>query len=93
MRGTARLGVDQGRLRARLYEIGRVSSETLLDEGGWELEVEMDKNAYEKLHREEHLELLNDDDDAAGIRAARGNGFMSWKRIGRGQEPVGPSRR
>ena len=71
VRGTARLDVDQGRLRARLYEIGRVSSEKLLDEGGWELDVEMDRKAYDRLHREERLEL-HTGEHAGGMPAAAG---------------------
>ena len=57
VKGTARLGVGQGRLRARLYAVGRVSSERQLENGGWELDVELERKEYDRLIREEQFEL------------------------------------
>ena len=47
------LGPGDGRLRARLFELGRVLSERLLEEGGWELEVELSRRDYDRLLRQE----------------------------------------
>ncbi|RMF94726.1 MAG: GTPase HflX [Gammaproteobacteria bacterium] len=67
VRGTVRLGVRQGRLRAVLYEQGQVLAERTLSGGGWELEVELDRRGYEQLQRREALAFL---EPAAGERAA-----------------------
>ncbi|MET0101620.1 MAG: ribosome rescue GTPase HflX [Sedimenticola sp.] len=42
-----------GRLRARLFESGKVLSEQVTDDGGWELEVQMPRKEYERLLRQE----------------------------------------
>jgi GTP-binding protein HflX len=47
---------SDGRLRARLFEQGRVLSERTTAEGGWELEVELPKRSFERLIKQE-LEL------------------------------------
>ena len=38
-----------GRLRARLFELGVVVSEAVTEMGGWEIEIELPKKAYEQL--------------------------------------------
>ncbi len=43
------LSPADGRLRARLFELGRVLSERALDDGGWELDVELPRKAYDRL--------------------------------------------
>ena len=58
VRGTVRLGVAQARLRSLLYDTGQVLSERELDEGGWELDVELDRPGYEQLRRREDLQLM-----------------------------------
>lgn len=64
VRGTVRLGVTQARLRSLLYDTGQVLDERELKEGGWELEVELDRQGYEQLRRREDLELIVAGDDA-----------------------------
>ncbi len=44
---------SDGRLRARLFEQGRVLSERITEEGGWELEVELPKRSFERLIQQE----------------------------------------
>ena len=48
-----RLAPGDGRLRARLFEFGRVLSEQVTDDGGWEIEVTLDRKSYERLVRRE----------------------------------------
>ncbi len=55
VRGTLQLGVTDARLRARLYGLGVVLSERLRPEGGWELDIDMDRRGYEALERTEQL--------------------------------------
>jgi GTP-binding protein HflX len=57
VRGTVRLNVLQARLRALLYESGQVFSETLLDEGGWELDVELGRSDFARLQSREDLQF------------------------------------
>lgn len=38
-----------GRLRARLFELGGVVSEAVTEMGGWEIEIELPKKAYDQL--------------------------------------------
>lgn len=42
------LGVDEAKLRAQLYELGAVLSETLIDEGGWRLKIRMNASARQR---------------------------------------------
>jgi len=58
VRGTVQLGVSQGRLRALLYDTAHVVGEQVLENGGWELEVEMNSRDYEVLHRDENFRLV-----------------------------------
>lgn len=44
-----RLTPNEGKLRARLYEMSAVVSESDLEEGGWELLIRLPKAVYEKL--------------------------------------------
>ncbi len=67
VRGTVRLDVRQGRLRAVLYAQGQVRAERALSSGGWELDVELDRRGYELLQRQEALAFL---DPASGDHAA-----------------------
>ncbi len=46
-----------GRLRARLFELGEVISDQPTEQGGWEMEVELPRKTFEQLvHQESELE-------------------------------------
>ena len=62
--GTVRLTVDQARLRALLYDRATVLDETALEEGGWEMEVEIDRRDYRELQQQERLEITGPDADS-----------------------------
>jgi len=49
--GTVRLTVRQSKLRALLYDRARVVRERNLEDGGWEIEVEMDRGDFLDLQR------------------------------------------
>ncbi len=51
----ALLGPADGRLRALLFEHGRIISETPTDNGGWELDVELEGLDYERLRKNESV--------------------------------------
>lgn len=53
VRCLVRLGPIDGRLRARLFEAGRVLEDRATAEGGWELEVELPREDFERLLRQE----------------------------------------
>jgi GTP-binding protein HflX len=57
VRGTVRLSVSQARLRALLYQRGGVRREQSLDDGGWEIEVEMDRPGFMDLQHSEGLQV------------------------------------
>jgi GTP-binding protein HflX len=59
--GTVRLSVSQARLRALLYDNATVISERALDEGGWEMDVEIDRRGYQDLQRRENLRFQTDE--------------------------------
>ncbi|NND37653.1 MAG: GTPase HflX [Gammaproteobacteria bacterium] len=59
--GTVRLTVEQARLRAMLYERATVLDERLLEDGGWEMNVEIDRRGYDDLQRLERLEIAGAD--------------------------------
>ena len=69
VRGQVRLGVEQARLRALLYDRAKVIGEQLLAEGGWILDVEIDRRGYDELRRGEQLEFLETSDSARPIMA------------------------
>lgn len=56
--GTVRLGVSQARLRALLYERATVVDERTMKDGGWELDVEIDRRGYRDLQRHEDLQIV-----------------------------------
>lgn len=53
--GTVRLSVSQARLRALLYNSAAVIGERVLAEGGWELDVEIDRKGFQYLQQTEDL--------------------------------------
>ncbi|MCC7328952.1 MAG: GTPase HflX [Gammaproteobacteria bacterium] len=59
VRGTVRLATSQARLRARLYERSGVRGERPLDDGGWEMDVEMGRADFLELQKSEGLHLLS----------------------------------
>ena len=64
--GTAKLTVEQARLRAMLHEHAIVTDERSMDDGGWEMDVEIDRRSYRNLQRQENLEIVGaavDDDE------------------------------
>lgn len=57
---TVELSAAEARVRARLYEMGAVMAERLRDDGGWELDLELDRRGFDDLNRREHLRVLSD---------------------------------
>ena len=53
--GHLRLGPEQSRLRAKLFDLGAVRSETLDPAGGWTLEVQLTAQRWQELQRKEDL--------------------------------------
>ena len=59
MKCTVELTAAEARLRARLYEMGAIVAERLREDGGWELDLELDRRGFEDLNRREHLHVLS----------------------------------
>lgn len=55
IRRVMRLESTDGRLRARLFELGRVFSDRASDEGGWEMDVELPVRHYKQLIGQDEL--------------------------------------
>jgi len=55
---TVEVAAAEARIRARLYEMGAVTAERLRDDGGWELDLELDRRGFDDLNRREHLRVL-----------------------------------
>jgi GTP-binding protein HflX len=55
--GTVRLAAADARLRSLLYARGRVAEERPLDDGGCELDLELNSTDYERLRQSDGLEL------------------------------------
>ena len=53
VRKVVQLDPIDGRLRSRLFQMGRIISEQSTEQGGWELEVELPRKAFERLMRQE----------------------------------------
>jgi GTP-binding protein HflX len=64
VRGTVRLEKTDGRLRALLYDSAQVLQERSLAEGGWELDIELERRGYEDLRRRENLRFQDLGSDA-----------------------------
>ncbi len=54
--GTVRLAPAEGRVRARLFELGAVRNERACSEGGWELDLEMQQRDLNRMCRREGLD-------------------------------------
>ena len=46
---------SQGRLRAKLFELGAVQDEAVLDDGSWSLELKMTEKDLRRFIKHEHL--------------------------------------
>ena len=53
--GTIRLKPSQGRLRALLFDLGAVSEETALEDGGWVMELNLGEREFSRLVKRENL--------------------------------------
>lgn len=56
-RGILSLGPAEGRVRARLYEAAAVRHETTSDDGGWQLDLDVDDRDLARLERSEGIAL------------------------------------
>jgi GTP-binding protein HflX len=56
---TVQLTAAEARLRARLYEMGAIVAERLRDDGGCELDLELDRRSFDDLNRRERLHVLS----------------------------------
>jgi GTP-binding protein HflX len=54
VRGIIRLDAGQGRQRARLFDLGAVAQEIVVD-GGWMLELDMDARDFNRFIKRENL--------------------------------------
>lgn len=54
--GVIRLLPQQGRQRARLFDLGAVTREVVTEEGGWELELTMDERDFQRFMKREKLQ-------------------------------------
>ena len=64
---TVELTAAEARLRARLYAMKAIVAERSLENGGWELDLLLDRRGFEDLNRREHLHVLS---ELAAIRPA-----------------------
>jgi GTP-binding protein HflX len=55
---TVEVSPAEARVRARLYEMGAVTAERPRDDGGWELDLELDQRGFDDINRREHLRVL-----------------------------------
>ncbi len=53
VRHTVRLEPTDGRLRAKLYKVGRVISDQATDDGGWEMDVSLPCREFDRLLQQE----------------------------------------
>ena len=56
-RGILALGPSEGRVRARLYEASAVLDEIESDDGGWQLDLDMDEQDLRRLERREGIAI------------------------------------
>ena len=55
VKGTIRLKPNQGRLRAVLFDLGAVRKESALEEGGWQLDLNLSEREFLRLLKRENL--------------------------------------
>jgi 50S ribosomal subunit-associated GTPase HflX len=70
VRCTVDLGVQDARVRALLYARGAVASERLRDDGGWQVDLELERQALDEILRREHLTLWQPDGAAGRLERA-----------------------
>ena len=68
--GTLRLGPDQGRQRAMLFELGGVVREESADDGGWVLELNMHERDFRRFIKRENLPKDILQESPAGMSSA-----------------------
>jgi GTP-binding protein HflX len=71
--GTIHLQAAQGRQRAKLFELGAVLNEAVLEDGGWTLELRMAEKDLRRFLKHENLDIEQMDparDIAPAITAA-----------------------
>jgi GTP-binding protein HflX len=82
VRGTVRLTLSEARLRALIYQNAAVRAERLLEDGGWEIDLDMDRSTLAELQRTNDLRLLPrpgaaaDGSVAAGELATTARGYL-----------------
>ncbi len=54
VRHSINLRPEDGRLRSRLYQLANVLSEVALENGGWNIEIELPRHEYDRLVSREH---------------------------------------
>jgi len=69
--GVIRLLPSQGRQRAQLFDLGAVTRETMMEEGGWELELALDERDFQRFMKRESLltHFLEQEPAAAPVTA------------------------
>jgi GTP-binding protein HflX len=67
---TVDIGVSDARLRALLYNCGAVVGERLRDDGGWQLDLELERRVLDEILRREHLTLRQPDGGAGWLEHA-----------------------
>ncbi len=60
VRGTVRLNVSQAKLRGFLYDSGKVLAERAQNDGGWEMDIEMDRRGFVHLQRREKFHFSSE---------------------------------
>ncbi|SVB15570.1 uncharacterized protein METZ01_LOCUS168424, partial [marine metagenome] len=60
VRGTVRLKVSQAKLRGFLYDRGKVLAERAQNDGGWEMDIEMDRRRFAHLRRHEKFHFSSE---------------------------------
>lgn len=70
VRCTVDIGVQDARLRALLYARGAITGERVRDDGGWQVDLELERRALDELLRQEHLTLWQPDGAAGRLERA-----------------------
>ncbi len=72
VRGTIRLSVAQARLRALIYRHAGVRCERPLQDGGWEIDLEMDRAEFLDLQRSNGVRLMPPHEHSGGVVSPAG---------------------
>ncbi|GMW05691.1 MAG: GTPase HflX [Gammaproteobacteria bacterium] len=80
VRGMVRLTAAEARLRAAIYRHAGVRSERLLEDGGWEIDLEMDRAEFLDLQRSDGVRLVPVHEQAGGASSLAGrSGRPAWR--------------